>query len=452
MSKVHIIGGGLAGCEAAWQLANRDILVNLYEMRPKISTPAHQTSNLAELVCSNSFRSDEVKANAVGILHEELRISNSIIMSVADKFKVPAGSALAVDRELFSNEITKLISSHPNIEIINEEITSIPNSWEHVIIATGPLTSEKLSNYMLNKSNNVSLYFFDAIAPIVYKESINMSVAWEQSRYDKIGPTGSVNDYINCPMTKDQYIKFVNDLIEAAKTIFHEWEKETPYFDSCLPIEIIAKSGVETLRHGPMKPFGLNNIHKDKEEPYAVVQLRQDDMAGVLYNIVGFQTKIKYSTQTDIFSQIPGLENAKFARLGGIHRNTYINSPTLLNYDLSLINDRRIKFAGQITGVEGYVESTAIGLMAGLFMFNKIINKKDYKIPLTTAIGSLLNYITRKDEIKNFQPMNINFGLFESMDIKHIRKLPKRIRDKKKKELLSERALEDYRHWFNSVD
>jgi methylenetetrahydrofolate--tRNA-(uracil-5-)-methyltransferase len=451
MPIVHIIGGGLAGCEAAWQLANRGNNVNLYEMRPKITTAAHKTSNLAELVCSNSFRSDEVKANAVGILHEELRISKSLIMSIADKFKVPAGSALAVDRELFSNEITKCIATHQNIKIINKEVTSVPDDWENVIVATGPLTSENLSNYMLNKHNKDSLYFFDAIAPIVYKESIDMSIAWEQSRYDKIGPTGSTNDYINCPMNMEQYNKFVNDLIDADSTIFHEWEIETPYFDSCLPIEVIAKSGSETLRHGPMKPFGLNNIHNAKEEPYAVVQLRQDDMAGVLYNMVGFQTKIKYSNQTDIFSQIPGLENVKFARLGGIHRNTYINSPALLNYNLSLIGDERIKFAGQITGVEGYVESTAIGLMAGIFMSNKLNHKIENEIPSTTAIGSLLRYITRKDEVKNFQPMNINFGLFDTIDIKNIRKLPKKIRDKKKKEMLSERALHDYKNWFNGT-
>lgn len=450
MIEVNIIGAGLAGSEAAWQLAERDIQVNLYEMRPTTSTPAHKTSNFAELVCSNSFRSDEKLTNAVGILHEELRIANSLIMQAADRHQVPAGSALAVDRNLFSDEITKKIRSHKNIKIINKEVQSIPDEWEHVIIATGPLTSEKLSSYILKKNSQDSLYFFDAIAPIVYTETVDMSKAWFQSRYNKIGPTGSENDYINCPLNEDQYNMFIDDLIEAEKNSFTDWEQDTPYFDSCLPIEIMALSGPQTLRHGPMKPFGLNNIHENGAEPYAVVQLRQDDTKGNLYNMVGFQTKIKYSHQTEIFRKIPGLNDAKFARLGGIHRNTYINSPLLLDRDLSLISDKRIKFAGQITGVEGYVESTSIGLVSALMTYNKIKGKPFTPPPSTLAIGSLIAYITRKDTIKNFQPMNVNFGLFDQVDIRDLRKLPKKIRDLKKKERLSNRALEDMRTWIQN--
>jgi methylenetetrahydrofolate--tRNA-(uracil-5-)-methyltransferase len=450
MNEVNIIGAGLAGSEAAWQLAERDIQVNLYEMRPATSTPAHKTSNFAELVCSNSFRSDEKLTNAVGILHEELRITNSLIMHSADRHQVPAGSALAVDRNLFSDEITKKIRSHKNIKIINKEVESIPDEWEHVIIATGPLTSQSLSSFILKKNSQDSLYFFDAIAPIVYTETVDMSKAWFQSRYNKIGPMGSENDYINCPLNENQYNMFIDDLIEAEKNNFNDWEKDTPYFDSCLPIEIMALSGPQTLRHGPMKPFGLNNVHENGAEPYAVLQLRQDDIKGNLYNMVGFQTKIKYSHQTEIFRKIPGLNDAKFARLGGIHRNTYINSPLLLDIDLSLISDKRIKFAGQITGVEGYVESTSIGLVTALMTFNKIKGKPLNPPPSTSAIGSLITYITRKDTIKNFQPMNVNFGLFDQVDTRDLRKLPKKIRDLKKKERLSNRALEDMRIWIQN--
>ncbi len=448
MNEVNIIGAGLAGSEAAWQLAERDIQVNLYEMRPATSTPAHKTSNFAELVCSNSFRSDEKLTNAVGILHEELRIANSLIMHSADRHQVPAGSALAVDRNLFSDEITKKIRNHKKIKIINKEVESIPDEWEHVIIATGPLTSQSLSSFILKKNSQDSLYFFDAIAPIVYTETVDMSKAWFQSRYNKIGPSGSENDYINCPLNENQYNMFIDDLIEAEKNNFNEWEKDTPYFDSCLPIEIMALSGPQTLRHGPMKPFGLNNVHENGAEPYAVLQLRQDDIKGNLYNMVGFQTKIKYSHQTEIFRKIPGLNGAKFARLGGIHRNTYINSPLLLDRDLSLISDKRIKFAGQITGVEGYVESTSIGLVTALMTYNKIKGKHFNPPPSTSAIGSLIAYITRKDTIKNFQPMNVNFGLFDQVDTRDLRKLPKKIRDLKKKERLSNRALEDIRTWI----
>ena len=450
MTQVKIIGGGLAGCEAAWQLAERGIKVDLYEMRPEKSTPAHQTSELAELVCSNSFRSDDKLSNAVGILHEELRICGSLIMKAADKHKVPAGSALAVDRNLFSAEVTKHISDHKNIKLIQKEVKNIPDDWENIIIATGPLTSEPLSKFILNKSSNDSLYFFDAIAPIIYSDSIDMSAAWFQSRYNKVGPSGSLNDYINCPLNESQYLQFVDELIDADRASFNDWEIDTPYFDSCLPIEVIARSGPQTLRHGPMKPFGLNNPHKSGDEPYAVVQLRQDDIAGQLYNMVGFQTKIKYGHQTDIFKKIPGLCNARFARLGGIHRNTYINSPKLLLSNLSLISDQRIKFAGQITGVEGYVESTSMGLISSLMTYNKLKMRNQIPPPETTAMGSLISYITRKDDVKNFQPMNINFGLFEKMNISDIRKKPKRIRDIEKKNRIAQRAENDLNEWLSS--
>ena len=450
MTQVKIIGGGLAGCEAAWQLAERNIRVDLYEMRPEKCTPAHQTQGLAELVCSNSFRSDDKLSNAVGILHEELRICGSLIMKAADEHKVPAGSALAVDRNLFSARVTNCIRNHQNINVIQKEVINIPDDWENIIIATGPLTSEALSEFILKKSSDDSLFFFDAIAPIVYTDSIDMSAAWFQSRYNKVGPSGSLNDYINCPLNEEQYHQFVDELIEADKASFNEWEKDTPYFDSCLPIEVIARSGPQTLRHGPMKPFGLNNPHKDGNEPYAVLQLRQDDISGQLYNMVGFQTKIKYGHQTDIFRKIPGLCDARFARLGGIHRNTYINSPKLLSSDLSLISDQRIKFAGQITGVEGYVESASTGLLSGLLMYNKLKVREQRPPPKTTAMGSLISYITRKDHVKDFQPMNINFGLFESMDIRDIRKKPKRIRDMEKKIRISQRAESDLNKWLNS--
>ena len=450
MTQVKIIGGGLAGCEAAWQLAERGIKVDLYEMRPEKSTPAHQTSELAELVCSNSFRSDDKLSNAVGILHEELRICGSLIMKAADKHKVPAGSALAVDRNLFSAEVTKRIRDHKNIKLIQKEVKNIPDDWENIIIATGPLTSEPLSKFILNKSSNDSLYFFDAIAPIIYSDSIDMSAAWFQSRYNKVGPSGSLNDYINCPLNESQYLQFVDELIDADRASFNDWEIDTPYFDSCLPIEVIARSGPQTLRHGPMKPFGLNNPHKKGDEPYAVVQLRQDDIAGQLYNMVGFQTKIKYGHQTDIFKKIPGLCNARFARLGGIHRNTYINSPKLLLSNLSLISDQRIKFAGQITGVEGYVESTSMGLISSLMTYNKLKMRNQIPPPETTAMGSLISYITRKDDVKNFQPMNINFGLFEKMNISDIRKKPKRIRDIEKKNRIAQRAENDLNEWLSS--
>ena len=451
---VHIIGGGLAGSEAAWQLVNNNIKVILHEMRPVIETPVHKTDLLAELVCSNSFRSDDYESNAVGLLHQEMRVCNSLIMSAADKNKVPAGSALAVDREKFSFSVSKALYDHPLLEIKNEEVKKIPDEWKNIIISSGPLTSEHLSNYILSQTDSESLAFFDAIAPIVYKESINMDVCWYQSRYDKVGPGGNGLDYINCPMNEKQYFQFIEDLIAGESTEFHHWELSTPYFEGCLPIEVMAKRGKETLRFGPMKPVGLTNKHNVNVKPYAVVQLRQDNQEGTLYNIVGFQTKLKYNEQTKVLRNIPGLEDAKFARLGGMHRNTYIKSPILLDKDLSLSTDRRIKFAGQITGVEGYVESASIGLLAGKFMTSKILNKKIIIPPKTTALGSLLNYITtelkdKKDNAKYFQPMNINYGLIETITNEPIPKLSKKEKSAYTKKLISKRALLNIQEWLN---
>jgi len=451
--KVHIIGGGLAGSEAAWQLINNNIKVILHEMRPIVETPAHKTSQLAELVCSNSFRSDDYEANAVGLLHQEMRACNSLIMSAADQNKVPAGSALAVDREKFSLNVSNTLYNHPLLEIRNEEVKEVPVEWKNIIISSGPLTSEHLSGYILKKTNAESLAFFDAIAPIVYKESINMDVCWYQSRYDKIGPGGNGLDYINCPMNEKQYFQFIDDLLTGESTEFHDWELSTPYFEGCLPIEVMAKRGKETLRYGPMKPVGLTNKHDPHTKPYAVVQLRQDNQEGTLYNIVGFQTKLKYNQQIGVLKNIPGLEDAKFARLGGMHRNTYIKSPILLEKDLSLSSDKRIKFAGQITGVEGYVESASIGLLAGKFMASKILNKKIVTPPKSTALGSLLDYITtelkdKKDNSVYFQPMNINYGLIESISNDNIPKLSKKEKTAHKKKLISERALRDIEAWI----
>ncbi|MDB4225520.1 MAG: methylenetetrahydrofolate--tRNA-(uracil(54)-C(5))-methyltransferase (FADH(2)-oxidizing) TrmFO [Alphaproteobacteria bacterium] len=451
---VHIIGGGLAGSEAAWQLVNNNIKVILHEMRPVIETPVHKTDLLAELVCSNSFRSDDYESNAVGLLHQEMRVCNSLIMSAADQNKVPAGSALAVDREKFSFSVSKALYDHPLLEIKNEEVKKIPDEWKNIIISSGPLTSEHLSNYILSQTDSESLAFFDAIAPIVYKESINMDVCWYQSRYDKVGPGGNGLDYINCPMNEKQYFQFIEDLIAGESTEFHHWELSTPYFEGCLPIEVMAKRGKETLRFGPMKPVGLTNKHNVNVKPYAVVQLRQDNQEGTLYNIVGFQTKLKYNEQTKVLRNIPGLEDAKFARLGGMHRNTYIKSPILLDKDLSLSTDRRIKFAGQITGVEGYVESASIGLLAGKFMTSKILNKKIIIPPKTTALGSLLNYITtelkdKKDNAKYFQPMNINYGLIETITNEPIPKLSKKEKSAYTKKLISKRALLNIQEWLN---
>ena len=407
-SVLHIIGGGLAGTEAAWQAASLGIEVILYEMRPTRKTEVHKTETLAELVCSNSFRSDDHQSNAVGVLHQEMRMMNSLIMQIADLHKVPAGGALAVDRELFASEVEHRIASHPNITIIREEITSLDNpDWENIIIATGPLTAEPLAEAIKAKTGEADLAFFDAIAPIVYFETINMEIAWFQSRYDK----GDGKDYINCPMNKSQYEAFIEALNAGDKMMFKDWEENTPYFDGCMPIEIMASRGPETLRFGPMKPVGLTNTH-DKSRPYAVVQLRQDNKLGSLFNIVGFQTKLKYAEQTKIFRMIPGLEEAEFARLGGLHRNTFINTPRLLDAQLRLISHPKIRFAGQITGVEGYVESAAIGGMAGKMAAYEILAKKWHSPPEDTAHGALLTHLTSGAVSDSFQPMNVNFGLF----------------------------------------
>ena len=401
---IHVIGGGLAGCEAAWQLANFGLRVILYEMRGEKSTPAHKSDDLAELVCSNSFRSDNIQS-AIGLLHQEMRECNSLILTAADQSKLPAGSALAVDRKLFSDIINKALLSLKNVEIIRKEITNIPSN-NHVIIATGPLTSETLTKEIANIIGGEQfLEFFDAISPIIYKDSIDFNKAWFQSRYD-IG-----KDYINCPLNKEEYLHFIKELRAAEKLEFKEWEKDTPYFSGCLPIEVMAEKGVDTLRFGPMKPVGLQDP-RTNSRPYAVLQLRQDNKLGTLYNLVGFQTKLKYTEQKRIFQIIPGLENAKFARYGGIHRNTFINSPKILDETLSLKSIANLKFAGQITGVEGYIESAAIGLLAGIFMASQVMCKTLHNLPENTALASLLKHITCNANAKTFQPMNINYGLF----------------------------------------
>jgi methylenetetrahydrofolate--tRNA-(uracil-5-)-methyltransferase len=368
MQPVHVIGGGLAGSEAAWQLARRGVPVVLHEMRPVRDTDAHKTDGLAELVCSNSFRSDDAEQNAVGLLHAELRDSGSLIMQSADANQVPAGGALAVDRDGFSEAVTAALTGHPLITIERGEITGMPPAdWDSVIVATGPLTSPALSQAILEATGEDALAFFDAIAPILHFDSIDLDTCWFQSRYDKIGPGGTGKDYINCPMDKEQYAAFIDALIAAPKTEFKEWEENTPYFDGCLPIEVMAERGRETLRHGPMKPMGLTNAHKPDQKPYAVVQLRQDNALGTLYNMVGFQTKLKHGAQLEVFRTIPGMEEAVFARLGGLHRNTFLNSPKLLDRSFRLKARPALRFAGQITGCEGYVESASVGCMAGLF-------------------------------------------------------------------------------------
>ncbi|MDA0763093.1 MAG: methylenetetrahydrofolate--tRNA-(uracil(54)-C(5))-methyltransferase (FADH(2)-oxidizing) TrmFO [Proteobacteria bacterium] len=446
LKKINIIGGGLAGCEAAYQISKFGIKVHLYEMRPKVQTEAHKTNFLAELVCSNSFRSDDKEYNAVGVLHEELRIADSLIMKIADLNKVPAGSALAVDREGFAKNVHNEITKNENITIINEEIQSLDRfNDELVIVATGPLTSNKLTEFIKNKTEEKSLAFYDAIAPIVYKDSINMKIAWKQSRYDK----GEGDDYINCPLSKDEYYTFINSIIAAPKMEFKEFEK-TPFFEGCMPIEEIVRRGPETLRFGPMKPVGLTNPHK-KEEPYAIVQLRQDNLSGSLYNIVGFQTKMKHGAQKDVFKLIPGLERSEFARLGGLHRNTFINSPKILDTYLRLKSSPNIIFAGQITGVEGYVESSAIGFISGLVAVFDFNNMKLNLPPETSAHGSLLKHITLNANPETFQPMNINFGLMP--DINHdelvSEKKKKYIKGREKKKLQAIRALKTFKDWHS---
>jgi len=418
---IHIIGGGLAGSEAAWQIAQTRVPVILHEMRPLRTTPVHKTDGYAELVCSNSFRSDDAERNAVGLLHEEMRLLGSLVMRAADANQVPAGGALAVDRDGFSAAVTAELSAHPMIELVREEITLPDDNWDNVIVATGPLTSPRLASAIANLTGEQQLAFFDAIAPIVHRDSIDLSQAWFQSRYDKSGPGGSGADYVNCPLTREQYEAFVAALLAADKAVFHEWEASTPYFDGCLPIEIMAERGPETLRHGPMKPFGLTNPHEPDRKPYAVVQLRQDNKLGSLFNMVGFQTKLKHGEQVRIFRTVPGLQNAEFARLGGLHRNTFLNSPKLLDETLRLKIRPQWRFAGQITGCEGYVESAAVGLLAGRFAAADRRGEPATIPPPTTAHGALLAHITGghietiESGPSSFQPMNVNFGLFPQL-------------------------------------
>ena len=458
MRPVHVIGGGLAGSEAAWQIARGGVPVVLHEMRPRRSTEAHRTARLAELVCSNSFRSDDAASNAVGVLHRELRALQSLIMRSADACQVPAGGALAVDREGFSAAVEAAILAEPLIRVEREEVAGTPpDDWDSVIVATGPLTSAALAQAIVALTGEAALAFFDAIAPIVHRHSIDMTVAWPQSRYDKAGPGGSGADYLNCPMSREQYRAFVDALLSADKTEFRDFEG-TPYFDGCLPIETMAERGPETLRHGPMKPFGLTNAHNPTIKPYAIVQLRQDNTLGTLFNIVGFQTKLKYGEQARVFRLIPGLEKAEFARLGGLHRNTFLNSPRLLDASLRLKAAPRLRFAGQITGCEGYVESAAIGLIAGRLAAAERLGEPLSPPPPTTAIGALLNHITggHIEAIDvgphSFQPMNVNFGLFPPIDETRVDDNGKRRRGPERgfarKRALSARAAADLAMWI----
>ncbi|MBP9182894.1 MAG: methylenetetrahydrofolate--tRNA-(uracil(54)-C(5))-methyltransferase (FADH(2)-oxidizing) TrmFO [Fuscovulum sp.] len=416
MEPLHIIGGGMAGSEAAWAAANAGVPVVLHEMRPKVGTFAHRTGDLAEMVCSNSFRSDDHERNAVGLIHWEMRQAGSLVMEMAQRHRLPAGGALAVDRDPFARAVTERLRAHPLIFVENQQVTELPaeGRW---IIATGPLTSAPLAESIRAATGAEALAFFDAIAPIVHADSIDMGVAWMQSRYDKGETEEEQRAYINCPMIRDEYEAFIDALLAAEKTTFHEGETAS-YFDGCLPIEVMAERGRETLRHGPMKPVGLTNAHKPDQKPYAVVQLRRDNKLGTLFNIVGFQTKMKYGAQTSVFKMIPGLQDARFARLGGIHRNTFINSPTLLDDQMRLKSHPHIRFAGQITGVEGYVESAAMGLLAGRMAAAEMLGRTLPPPPPETAMGALVTHITGGAEAKTFQPMNVNFGLFPPIDAK----------------------------------
>ncbi|WP_244501346.1 methylenetetrahydrofolate--tRNA-(uracil(54)-C(5))-methyltransferase (FADH(2)-oxidizing) TrmFO [Sphingomonas gellani] len=410
MHDIHVIGGGLAGSEAAWQLAEAGLKVRLSEMRGGgDATAAHHGDSLAELVCSNSFRSDDAEANAVGLLHQEMRALGSVILSQGDRHRVPAGSALAVDRDGFSEGVTRTLTAHPNITVVRERVDALPDG--PAIIATGPLTAPGLAGAIGAETGRDSLAFFDAIAPIVHRESIDMETAWFQSRWNK----GGGSDYINCPLTKDQYIAFHQGLMDGEKTEFREWERDTPYFDGCMPAEVMAERGVDTLRYGPMKGVGLDDPRTGRW-PYAVVQLRQDNASGTLWNIVGFQTKLKHAEQVRLFRTIPGLENAEFARLGGLHRNTFIRSPELLDRQLRLKSRPAVRFAGQITGCEGYVESAAIGLLAGRFAAAELTGRPLTSPPRETALGALLAHVTGDAEAETFQPMNVNFGLFPPIE------------------------------------
>jgi methylenetetrahydrofolate--tRNA-(uracil-5-)-methyltransferase len=461
-SPVHVVGAGLAGSEAAHQITQRGVPVVLHEMRPQRGTEAHKTDGFAELVCSNSFRSDDWENNAVGLLHEEMRRAGSLIMSAGDKHKLPAGGALAVDRDAFSAEVTARLSANPLVTIERGEIEGLPPAdWTNVIIATGPLTSPALSAGLANLTGEDSLAFFDAIAPVIHRDSIDTSIAWFQSRYDKAGPGGTGADYLNCPMTKDQYEAFIDALLAGEKTTFKEWEASTPYFDGCLPVEVMAERGRDTLRYGPMKPVGLDDPRTGRW-PYAVVQLRQDNARATLWNMVGFQTKLKHAEQVRVFRTIPGLENAEFARLGGLHRNTYLNSPKLLDRSLRLKAEPRLRFAGQITGVEGYVESAAMGLLAGRFAAAEAMGEKVDAPPATTALGALIDHITgghlvsedaERTSARSFQPMNINYGLLPDLtqapthDKNGARlKGPERGREKKRE--MSRRAIADLTRWL----
>ena len=432
--QVHIIGGGLAGSEAAWQLAQAGIHVRLSEMRGVEGTPAHQTDNLAELVCSNSFRSDDATSNAVGLLHQEMRDLGSIIMASADLHRVPAGSALAMDRDLYAAEVTRALGAHPLIDIVRERVDALPSSGL-TIVATGPLTAAPLAASIAGETGADPLAFFDALAPIAHRESIDMDIAWMASRWDK----GSA-DYINCPMDKDQYHAFVDGLLAGEKTAFKEWERDTPYFDGCMPIEVMAERGRETLRFGPMKPVGLDNPRTGRW-PYAVVQLRQDNALGTLWNMVGFQTKLKHAEQVRLFRTIPGLENADFARLGGLHRNTFINAPRLLDGELRLRSAPHVRFAGQITGCEGYIESAAIGLLAGRFAAAELGGRRLDPPPVTTALGALLGHVTGGAAADTYQPMNVNFGLFPP--------LAEKVRKADRKLGMTSRARTDFAAWHD---
>ncbi len=436
MRAVHVVGGGLAGSEAAWQLAKAGVAVVLHEMRPAVATAAHVTANLAELVCSNSFRSDDAAANAVGLLHEEMRRCDSLILATADRHRLPAGGALAVDREGFAKAVTAAIGEHPKITLERGEVSGLPpKDWGAVIVATGPLTSDSLARAIREVTGEEALAFFDALAPIVYRETIDFEKTWFQSRYDK----GDGADYINCPFTKADYEAFVAGLLAGEKTEFHGWEKTTPYFEGCLPIEVLASRGIDTLRFGPMKPVGLPDP-RTGQRPYAVVQLRQDNALGTLYNLVGFQTKLKHGEQTRVFRQIPGLEKAEFARLGGLHRNTFLNSPKLLDGALRLKKAPYLRFAGQVTGVEGYVESAAIGLLAGRFAAAEAKGERPIPPPPTTALGALLNHITKDADAATFQPMNVNFGLFPPI----VSDAPR----KERRQATAARALRDLEAWL----
>lgn len=433
---IHVIGAGLAGSEAAWQIAHAGIPVVVHEMRPQRMTEAHRTGAFAELVCSNSFRADDPLHNAVGLLHEELRRAGSLIMAVADAHRLPAGGALAVDRDGFANEVTRRLGEHALVTLVREEVTVLPPpSWGLCVVATGPLTSGALAEDIRRVTGEESLAFFDAIAPIVHRDTVNLEVAWFQSRYDK----GSGRDYINCPLDRAQYESFVSALVAAEKTEFKDWEKSTPYFEGCLPIEVMAERGLDTLRFGPMKPVGLIDPRTGRS-PHAVVQLRQDNALGTLWNLVGFQTKLKYAEQVRVFRMIPGLERAEFARLGGLHRNTFINAPRLLDATLRLKAAPHLRFAGQITGVEGYVESAAIGLLAGRFAAADALCQSPSLPPAETAMGALLAHITGGAEAETFQPMNVNFGLFPPLAA------PSRGRDRKR--AYCERALAACDDWL----